>query len=137
MADWLDARWTTPALFHARQENEYPSYLLNLQTGESQLFSNENILSISPDGKYMITEEKVFGDRWVLYMSDMDGSNRWALADSDLWVSSPIWSPDGQWLMVSVADSDPSSTVGALISLQDCQIIPLPYLKGNIISWGP
>jgi hypothetical protein len=119
------------------RENEYTNYQVNVSTGESQIFSNENILSISPDGKYKITEEKVFGDRWILYISDIDGSNRWALADSDLWVSSPAWSPEAKWLLVSIADKNPSSTIGALINLQDCQIIPLPYFKGNIISWGP
>jgi hypothetical protein len=119
------------------RENEYTNYELNVGTGERRLFSNENILSISPDGKYQVTEQKVFGDRSVLSVSAIDGSNRWVLADSDLQVSSPTWSPDAEWLMVSVSDSDPYSAIGALINLQDCRIIALSQFKGNVLSWGP
>jgi hypothetical protein len=119
------------------RDNEYANYQVDVGTGESQLFSNENLESISPDGKYKITSEKVFGDRWGLYISDIDGSNRWALTDPDIWALVPLWSPDGQWLMFSVSDTDSGSTAGALLRLADCTIIPLPYLKGTVTSWSP
>ena len=64
--------------------------------------SQDNLKSISPDGKYILTSEKTFGDRWLVYISELDGSNRWLLNDSSLWVLTPIWSPDGQWLLALV-----------------------------------
>lgn len=119
------------------REDEYTIYQVDVQTGERQLFSNEDILSISPDGKHRVTREQVFGGRSMMYISGVDGSNRWLLANSDLWTSAPLWSPDGQWLMVSVSDTDWSSTIATLVRLEDCQIIPLPYLKGQVTSWSP
>ena len=84
----------------------------------------------------MITRQKAFGERWTLSLSDLDGSQRRLLADSDLMVSSPTWSPDGKWLIVSVAAGEPDATVGALVKLEDCQIFALPYFRGNVLAWG-
>jgi len=110
---------------------------LDLQSGVSQEYSHDNLQSISPDGRYLLTSEKTFGDRWQIYVSEMDGSNRWLLNDASLWVLTPIWSPDGQWLLASVSAADPGDTIGTLINLRTCQVIPLPALKGNLLSWTP
>lgn len=119
------------------RENEHTIYQLDLETGASQVFPDDYLQSVSPDGKLMITTEKTFGDRWLTYISELDGSNRWLVADSSLWVLTPIWSPDGQWLMAGVSDTDSGSTIGALIDLRTCQVMPLPDLKGNFLSWAP
>jgi len=117
------------------REDEYTIYQVDVQDGSNQVFSHDNLQSISPDGKHTITAESTFGDRWLTYISELDGSNRWLLADAGLWVMTPIWSPDGQWLLASVSDKDPAETIGALINLSTCQVIPLPALKGNLLSW--
>lgn len=117
------------------RENEYTIYALDIDTGASEVFSNQNIQSISPDGQYMLTIERDFGVRWLTYASKLDGSNRWLVADSSLWVLTPTWSPDGEWLLAGVSDSDAGSTIGALIHLSTCEVIPLPELKGNIYGW--
>jgi hypothetical protein len=117
------------------RENENSVVALDVQTGATETFSNENVDSISPDGKWMVTLEKPFGDRWLTSVSAIDGANRRLLADSSLWMLDPTWSPDGQWLLAGVSDSDAGSTVGALIHLDPCQVIALPELKGSMEGW--
>jgi len=125
------------------RENEYTIYRIDVHSSgankgfDSQVFSRNNLSSISPDGKYILTSEKTFGDRWLIYVSDLDGSNRWLLNDPSLWVLTSVWSPDGQWLLAGVSDTDPGSTIGALINLRTCQVIPLPAFQGNLLSWAP
>jgi hypothetical protein len=58
-------------------KNEYTNHQLDVQSGISQVFSHDNLASISPDGKHLITIEKTFGDRWLM-------------ADASLWVLTPI-----------------------------------------------
>lgn len=119
------------------RENEYTVYKVDVQSGESEMTSSLNTQSLSPDSSHILTSEKTFGDRWLVYISDMDGANRWLLNDSNLWVMTPVWSPDGQWLIAAVADTEPASAIGALIDLRTCQVFPLPHLRGNILAWTP
>jgi hypothetical protein len=118
-------------------ENEYTNYGVDLQSGKTELIPDANLSSISPNGRYTLTSEKTFGDRWLVHVSELDGSNRWLLNDSGLWVLTPVWSPDGQWLLAGVSDTDSGSTIGALINLRTCQVIPLPDLRGSFSSWVP
>jgi hypothetical protein len=113
---------------------------LDLQTGESQPFPSENVAAaLSPNDKYIFTQDEPFGSdgRWALFISNPDGSNRRMLAMADLWTLNPILSPNGQWLMLSVSNTDSLSTIATLVHLEDCQIIPLPYFKGLVTSWTP
>lgn len=118
------------------RENEYISYAVDLQSGNTEVVSESNSESISPDGKHTLTSEKTFGDRWLLYVSNLDGTNRRPLNDSSLWVLTPLWSLNGQWLLAGISDLDPGSTIGGLINLGTCEVIPLPDLKGNLMSWS-
>ena len=77
------------------REYEYIVYRLDLASGESQVFSNENIQSLSPDGQYVAIANLTFGERWAVDISRLDGADRWALANDGLWVLNPLWSPDG------------------------------------------
>jgi Tol biopolymer transport system component len=119
------------------QEYEYTVYRLDLQSGESQVFSSENIQSISPDGQYVAIAEMTFGERWQIVISELDGDNRRSLVDGSLSVLNPIWSPDGQWILASVSDTGVEASMGALINLSTCEAIPLPGLKEDIIAWAP
>lgn len=119
------------------REYEYIVYRLDLASGESQVFSNENIQSLSPDGQYVAIANLTFGERWAVDISRLDGADRWALANDGLWVLSPLWSPDGEWLLATVSATDSGSTTGALINLRTCQIIALPHIQGNLLDWKP
>ncbi|MDM7972874.1 MAG: hypothetical protein QUT27_07445, partial [candidate division Zixibacteria bacterium] len=112
-------------------------YRLDLATGESTVYSNENIASFSPDGRYMALEKIAFGERWQVEISERDGANRWDLASGNLWVLNPLWSPDGQWLLAAVSATDSGSTAGALVNVRTCEIIALPHIRGNLYDWAP
>jgi hypothetical protein len=114
---------------------EYTNYALDVQSGASEMFSQDSLQSVSPDGKNILTIERTFGDRWLTYVSDLDGSNRWLLADSSLWFITPIWSPDGEWILAGVSDTDQDHLSGGMVNLRTCQVVPLPALKGNFYSW--
>jgi hypothetical protein len=132
-AGWLpDGR-----LLYAVPGREYESitYSLNLQSGASEKYPTDNIQAIAPSSPNVIVIEPTFGDRWLTYVSDPDGSNRWLLAEASLWVLSPTWSPDSQWLLAEVSATDSGSTTGALIDLRTCQVIALPMIKGNLLGW--
>jgi len=118
--------------------------IMNVQTGEvASLFdTNYNgTVVVSPDGKRLAFEEMLPLDKYGLFVSDLDGSNRKLLADGDPYiVTIPAWSPDGQWVIATVHDpsasAEPNSTL-ALIHVDTCQIIPVPNLRGYVTSWLP
>jgi hypothetical protein len=118
--------------------------IMNVQTGEiAPLFeTNYNgTVAVSPDGKRLAFEEMLPLDKYGLFVSDLDGSNRKLLADGKAAyiVTVPAWSPDGQWVIASVHDpeaSDQPATL-ALIGVDSCQIIPVPSLSGYVSSWLP
>ena len=89
------------------REYEYIVYRLDLASGESQVFSNdENIQSLSPDGQYVAIANLTFGERWAVDISRLDGADRWALANDGLWVLNPCGAPDGEWLLATVSATD-------------------------------
>ena len=51
------------------REYEYIVYRLDLASGESEVFSNENIQSLSPDGQYVAIARLAFGERWQIDIS--------------------------------------------------------------------
>lgn len=118
-------------------------HTINVQTREVHPLSGINGLSaaISPDGKRLAFHEMISGDQAGLFVSNLDGSNRKLLADHNPYaVTSPTWSPDGNWIIVSVIDlnvSQLSNPALALIRVDECQIIPLPKLSGYVSSWLP
>lgn len=80
-------------------------------------------------------------DKYGLFVSDLDGSDRKQLADGNPYiVTLPVWSPDGNWVLASVhnpdADKQPNPML-ALIQVDTCQVIPLPGLGGYASSWLP
>jgi hypothetical protein len=68
----------------------------------------------------------------------LDGSNQRLIADANpVVVTRPYWSPDGQWLIMSVTDTsvDENHQMLTLVQPDTCQIIPLISLKGFVSSW--
>ena len=115
---------------------------IDVRTGETSLLFDLNSngrVAVSPDGKRLIFEENLSPERFGMFVSDLDGSNRKMLANGYPYtVISPAWSPDGNWVIVSVHDPDQeASPTLALIQVDACQIIPLPNLSGYVSSWIP
>jgi len=119
-------------------------HIINVQTGEvAPLFdTNYNgTVVVSPDGKRLAFEEMLPLDKYGLFVSDLDGSNRKLLADGNPYiVTVPYWSPNSDWVIASVHSSEVSNEFRsklALIQPDTCQIIALPDLTGYVSSWLP
>ena len=118
-------------------------HLMNTQTGEDRILFEANYngtFAISSDGKRLAFEEMLPLDKYGLFVSDFDGSNRKLLADGISYtVTIPAWSPDGQWVIASVHDQSASNEFNArlaLIHVDTCQIIALPKdVFGYVSSW--
>jgi TolB protein len=119
-------------------------YNMDLQTGESGFLfesSNNGGVAVSPDGKRLVFNERSPLDKFGLFISNLDGSDRIQLADGDPYLATvSTWSPDGKWLIASIHDPNMSSQPNpnlALVGVESCQIIPLPNLQGYVFSWQP
>lgn len=118
--------------------------LMDVRTGAtSPLFDinyNGNV-AVSLDGKHVAFEEMLPLDKYGLFVSNLDGSNRRQLADGDPYiVTYPFWSPDGNWIVASVHDPDANKLPNpmlALIQVDTCQLIPLSTLGGYVSAWLP
>lgn len=107
-------------------------------TSHTQVNYQNAGIAVSPDGKQIAYEAMLPGDRYSVYISNLDGSNARLIANADpIVVTEPYWSPDGQWLIVSVQDTSLSEYMPtlALVSVQNCQIIPMTSLQGYVTSW--
>jgi Tol biopolymer transport system component len=96
---------------------------------------------ISPDGKRAAFEDWLPGEIYALFVSNLDSSNRKLLAQgNELVVTVPMWSPDSQWIIACVHSDNPNEIPNprlALIHVDTCQFVPLPYLSGYVGSWLP
>ncbi len=114
---------------------------IDVETGEVSLISDtgSGSVDVSPDGTRLVFEENLPLDKYGLFVSDADGSNRKLLTDGDPYVVTvPSWSPDGKWVIATVHDPDVNKQpVLALIHVDSCQIIPVPNLSGYVTSWLP
>lgn len=115
---------------------------VNIETGLVSLLTQVNYqnagIAISPDGKQIAYEAMLPGDRYSVYISNLDGSNARLIANADpIVVTMPQWSPDGKWLIMSVQDTSLSelNATLAVVNVESCQIIPLTPLQGYVTSW--
>ncbi|MGE5774750.1 MAG: hypothetical protein ACM33V_00945 [Chloroflexota bacterium] len=116
--------------------------IIDVRTGAVEFLSNvTSDGAVSPDLKRIAFREMLPLDKFGLFVSNLDGSDRRRLADGDPYVATvPFWSPDGKWVVVSVHDPDTNKQPNpmlALIQVDTCQIIPLPDLGGYVSSWLP
>jgi Tol biopolymer transport system component len=115
---------------------------INIETGLVSLLTQVNYqnagIAVSPDGKQIAYEAMLPGERYGVYVSNLDGSNARLIANADpIVVTVPQWSPDGKWLIMSVQDTSLSEYMPtlALVNVENCQIIPLTSLQGYVTSW--
>jgi Tol biopolymer transport system component len=96
--------------------------------------------SLSPDvTRFAFMDQAGNESSYGMYTAALDGSDRQLVGQMGHWlVMRPVWSPDGNWLLVGILNTDDSSSesVAAAVNLQTCQIVPLP-LSGDISSWVP
>lgn len=115
---------------------------INIETGVVSLLTRVNFqnagIAISPNGKQIAYEAMLPGERYGIYISNLDGSAARLIANADpIVVTVPQWSPDGKWLIMSVQDTSLSEYMPtlALVNIESCKIIPLPSLQGYVTSW--
>ncbi|NMB93818.1 MAG: hypothetical protein GYA26_06320 [Flexilinea flocculi] len=96
-------------------------------------------IALSPNEHQAAYEVMLPGEHYGIQISDLDGKHAQLVVDAaPLVVTKPFWSPDGEWLVVSVYDEHFSDVpVLALIKMDTCQIIPLTNLHGSVSSWNP
>ena len=130
-------------LYNVTSRNEASLNIIDVQTGEIRSLPgiDSGSVAFSPDGKRLVFEAALPLEKYGLFVSDLDGSNRKLLTNGDPYaVMVPVWSPDGKWIIASVHDPDISKRPNpmlALIQVETCQIIPLPNLSGYVTSWLP
>jgi Tol biopolymer transport system component len=106
----------------------------------SDLFAVEfkgAFFDISPDGKKIAFPERM-GMSTVIYTSNLDGSDRRLIAQMGNWTTAdPIWSPDGNWLIIRVLPYGIDANFLALVNMQDCRVIPLSWNAEQLSTWIP
>ncbi len=92
---------------------------------------------ISPDGNKIAFPERM-GMSTVIYTSNLDGSDRRLIAQMGNWTTAdPIWSPDGNWLIIRILPYGIDDNFLALVNMQDCRVIPLSWNAEQISTWIP
>jgi hypothetical protein len=129
-------------IFTTRQADGVLVQSINIETGLISQLTEVNYqnagIAVSPDGKQIAYEAMLPGERYGVYLSNLDGSNTRLIANADpIVVSVPQWSPDGQWLIMSVQDTSLSEYMPtlALVNVENCQVIPLTSLQGYVTMW--
>ncbi len=129
-------------LFTTRQADGVLVQSINIETGAVTMLTLVNYqnagITVSPDGKQIAYEAMLPGERYGIYISNLDGSAARLIANADpIVVTVPQWSPDGKWLIMSVQDTSLSEYMPtlALVNIESCKVIPLTSLQGYVTSW--
>ncbi len=139
--------WTADgsSVIYLKIESGQPSLVAkNASTGqESTLFifpASVGAFSLSPDARTLAYTAPVRGRMaGGIYTLPLDGSSASKLLiQLDHWmVDAPIWSPDGQWLLFNIYNTDSlePKPVSALLALATCQVFPLNAYQGTVQAW--
>jgi hypothetical protein len=95
--------------------------------------------SFSPGGEWLAYVARVPGADYGLYLARPDGSESRLLAQLDHWgIMNPVWSPDGDWLLINVVNADlpVAEITPALIDPSTCQAVPLTGVDGTVQDWA-
>ena len=129
-------------LYTVKGSNGATLKYINSETGEITPLTNLNYqeagVSVAPNGRQIAYEALLSDYKYAIYISSLDGSNARLIANADpIIVTNAQWSPDGEWLAVSVQDTslDEYSSIIALVNPDTCQVIPMTNLKGYATSW--
>lgn len=129
-------------IYTTRRQDGVLVQSINIENGSVSLLTQVNYqnagIAVSPDGKQIAYEAMLPGEKYSIYVSNLDGSNARLIANGDpIVVTEPFWSPDGKWLIMSVQDTSLSEYMPtlALVNLENCQIIPLTSLQGYVTAW--
>lgn len=101
--------------------------------GEGMKYSNP---AVSGSTSQMAYETRVAGSmNYGVYLSSLDGMSKTLLAQiDDFVVNSPLWSKDGNWVLLNVTDSVNEHNV--LINPETCQVLRLAGVSGKVLSWS-
>jgi len=95
--------------------------------------------ALSPDGRRLAVLARVAGMDYGLFLDSIDGSESRLLAQLDGWtISDPVWSPDGEWLMLTVTGYDGAEATlhPVLLSPTTCEVFPVVGIEGYILDWS-
>lgn len=125
--------------------DEMRLHFLDLETGRTRegftLDKGKALdAAISPDGQRIAYTARIRGKSgYGLFVSDIEGSDPRLLVQLDHWaVGAPAWSPDGDWLMANITNSDlrtPSIGLG-LLDPETCKAFPLGGVEGHLFGWS-
>jgi hypothetical protein len=118
-------------------------YRLDLATGvidEITVFDGKDAwAAFSPDGRSLAYLARVSGMDYGLYLGPSDGTEMRLVALLEGFsLSDPLWSPDGQWLMLTVTtyDGAEATLTPVLLSPTTCQVHPLTDVDGYVFDWA-
>ncbi|MHB8779034.1 MAG: eIF2A-related protein [Anaerolineales bacterium] len=115
----------------------------NLQSGETKelfIFQNKaGFGAISPNGQWIVFADRIFGaTNWGIFISRLDGSERKLVAEPEVPTAfTSVWSPDGQWLVITTPNKDGLWTIPVLVNPFTCQVVRLNNINGMIEGWSP
>ena len=115
---------------------------VDLQSGAVEnLFVINNVKGgfpkISPDGKRIAFSEMTFGlPSYGVYTANLDGSDKRLVIGLETGAATAIqWSPDGNWISATISAMDGSADSTVAVALDTCQVLRLPNIIGEIVSW--
>lgn len=117
--------------------------LVSIATGDETDLFEANLDSpapvFSPDGEWIAFLDRVPGKMANgLYLIHPDGSGKKLVVQADYWpVGGVNWSPDGNWLIFSIINTDAftANSINGLLNLATCDVIPLLNLDGVVQDW--
>lgn len=144
LSDWLpDGR----IIYEAFSQEGIVIRAVDVETGavEDLVLSKDrkprSNYAFSPDGQRVAFASQVFGQSYQGIYLTRPGDPDWRLlvsVENHVFIVGD-WSPDGEWLAVTFYGSNPSSPpelIPILINPDTCQVIVLPDIQGEVVSWG-